>query len=89
MGIKFRIPNGIMEIHFEQYLFHGTLWQFRKLIWLMSQDTESWEENRKLIWETLESLEIGARAARKVKLDTRFHKMIEILEGEKCTTLSR
>lgn len=88
MGIKFRIPNGSMEIYLEQVLFRGTLWQFRKLLRLMRRDTESWEENRKLIWETLESLEIGARAAGKVKLDTRFHKMIEILEGEKCT-LSR
>ena len=60
MKIKFRIPNGSMEIYLEQVLFRGTLRQFRKLLRLMSQDPETWEENRKLIWENLEGAEIGA-----------------------------
>lgn len=80
MKIKFRIPNGSMEIYLEQVLFRGTLRQFRKLLQLMSQDPETWEENRKLIRENLESAEIGARVAGKVTWETRFHKMLGIME---------
>ena len=84
MKLKFRIPNGSMEIYLEQVLFRGTLRQFRKLLRLMSQDPETWEENRKLIWENLEGAEIGARATGKVKWETRFYKMLGIMEERKC-----
>jgi hypothetical protein len=80
MKIKFRIPNGSMEIYLEQVLFRGTLRQFRKLLRLMSQDPETWEENRKLIRKNLEGAEIGARAAGKVKWETGFHKILGIME---------
>ena len=78
--IRFKIPNGSMVIHLEQVLFRGTFRQFRKLLRLLSQDTETWEENRKLILENLKSVETGARVVEEIKWETRFHKMLGIME---------